>query len=92
MRITVWENRRLTLRWCIVKGLERMRSSAAEVSLMTAVKMMSFGVPLGCEDPVLTRHQALSLSAKISSFIVCSSSDGFFFFFDLAFCLIAELG
>jgi hypothetical protein len=67
MRITVWENRRLTLRCCIVKGLERMRSSAEEVSLMTAVKMMSFGVPLGCEDPVLTRHQALSSSAIISS-------------------------
>jgi hypothetical protein len=66
MRITVWENRRLPLRCCILKGLERMRSSAAEVSLMTAVKMMSFGVPLGCEDPVLTRHQALSSSANIS--------------------------
>ena len=33
-----------------------MRSSADKVSLMTAVKMMSFGVPVGCEDPVLTRH------------------------------------
>jgi hypothetical protein len=58
---------------------------------MTAVKMMSFGVPLGCEDPVLTRHQALSSSAKISSFLWCSSFDGSFFQ-DPAFCLIAELG
>jgi hypothetical protein len=39
-----------------IQGLESMRSAAESVSLMTAVKMMSFGVPVGCEDPVLTRH------------------------------------
>jgi hypothetical protein len=65
-----------------LKGLERMRSSAAEVSLMTAVKMMSFGVPLGCEDPVLTRHQALSVySAKKSSFIWCLAVGSVFLVF-----------
>ena len=46
-----------------------MRSCVDQVSLMTAIKMMSFGVPVGCADPVLTRHYIL-ISPSCSNLII----------------------